>query len=276
MKQWFDINKEGLKRVLERRGKEFAVFELVQNAWDEPGVTQVAVSLLPDKTRSYYWLKVEDDAPDGFKNLKHAYTLFDDSAKKANAEQRGRFNFGEKLVLALAKEPTVVSTTGGIRFSESGRHRMRTKRSRGSAVEILIPLSKEERDRILSLSRRLIPPTGVATTINGEPLQPGDAVDEFEAVLPTEIANADGNLVSKKRRTKVRVYAATPEAPSAIYEMGIPVVNIDGRYIFDVGQKIPVTLDRENVRDGFSVSMSCDLGMSGSTSKRIKLGSMIC
>ncbi len=34
---WFNVDKKGLAKLLEQRGKAFAVFELVQNAWDAEG-----------------------------------------------------------------------------------------------------------------------------------------------------------------------------------------------------------------------------------------------
>jgi hypothetical protein len=39
---------------------------------------------------------VEVNAPEGFRDLPPAFTLFADSARKTNPEQRGRFNFFEK------------------------------------------------------------------------------------------------------------------------------------------------------------------------------------
>ena len=63
---------------------------------------------------------VIDDDPDGFADLRDAYTLFAESRKKANAEQRSRFNLGEKLVLALAKSAVVETTTGSVEFTENG------------------------------------------------------------------------------------------------------------------------------------------------------------
>jgi hypothetical protein len=251
MKNWFEIDRTGLAKILARRGKEFALFELIQNAWDEPGVSNVAVVLEATKWNGYSRLQVVDDAPDGFKNLTHAYTLFAESNKKANAEQRGRFNLGEKLVLALAREARVVSTTGGVRFDKSGRHSVRTRRPCGSEIDIVLRINKDERERTLEQVRRLIPPAGVVTTINGEQLYAGTPVTGFDATLPTEIADAVGNLVPTRRQTNVRVFEATLLAPAAIYEMGIPVAELDGPYRLDVGQKIPLTLDRENVREGF-------------------------
>lgn len=32
---WLTVDMDGLKALLERRGKQFAIYELVQNAWDE-------------------------------------------------------------------------------------------------------------------------------------------------------------------------------------------------------------------------------------------------
>lgn len=34
-RKWIDVDLDGLRKILERRGKEFAIYELVQNAWDE-------------------------------------------------------------------------------------------------------------------------------------------------------------------------------------------------------------------------------------------------
>jgi hypothetical protein len=39
--QWFSVDKAGLGRQAEEQGKGRLVGELIQNALDEPGVTQV-------------------------------------------------------------------------------------------------------------------------------------------------------------------------------------------------------------------------------------------
>jgi hypothetical protein len=58
----------------------------------------------------------EDEAPQGFRDLGHAFRFFAESAKKINPEQRGRFNLGEKLVLALCDEITIRKTRAGPRL----------------------------------------------------------------------------------------------------------------------------------------------------------------
>src|SRR6266478_3050104 len=154
---WFEVDKEGLARVLERKGKEFALFELIQNAWDEPGVTKVTVSL-EHQGRNKAMLVVEDDAPEGFKDLGHAFTLFAESAKKTNPEQRGRFNLGEKLVLAISDEVTIQTTQGGIRFDSDGRHTLRSRQPVGSRIECLLRMTPDECRAVESQVRRLRSP----------------------------------------------------------------------------------------------------------------------
>ncbi len=112
-KEWFAVDRKGLAQILERRGKAFAVLELLSNAWDQ-NVTTVDVTLEPTAKRATYQLVVTDDDPDGFADLTHAFTLFAPSIKKGDAEKRGRFNLGEKLVLALCDEATIASTTGTV------------------------------------------------------------------------------------------------------------------------------------------------------------------
>jgi hypothetical protein len=107
---WFSVDKEGLAAILERRGKAWAVLELIQNALDTASPT-VDVTLTPVPGAPQVMLTVTDEDPDGFKDLTHAYTLFAPSTKAGDAEKRGRFNFGCKMVLALCLKATITSTT---------------------------------------------------------------------------------------------------------------------------------------------------------------------
>lgn len=253
MKDWFQIDKAGLAKILQRKGKEFALFELIQNAWDEEGVTEVKVTLTRAE-QGYVLLTVEDDAPDGFSDLAHAYTLFAESKKKANPEKRGRFNLGEKLVLALAKEACISTTTGTVTFNSTGRRRSMQHRDSGSRISMLIRMTQDEMKHALESCNRLIAPCGdktIITTINGAVLVSSPGIVNFKAPLTTEIADAEGHLVKSIRSTSVYVYPAVAGVPAAIYEMGIPVCEIDGKYIFNVCQKVPLTMDREEVLPSF-------------------------
>src|SRR5438874_10671265 len=200
MKKWFEVSKQGLARILERKGKEFAVFELVQNGYDEPGVTRVSVSL-EYAGRNKARLIVEDDSPEGFKDLTHAFTLFADSTKKANPEQRGRFNLGEKLVLAISDEVTISTTKGGIRFDDGGRHSLRNGQPVGSRIECLLRMTPDECRRIEAQVRKLISPERITTVFNGTPLEQRLPAEQFGATLQTEVANEDGFLRRVNRET---------------------------------------------------------------------------
>lgn len=253
LSNWFELDRAGLAKILQRKGIEFAIFELVQNAWDERGVTQVDVELQADGQRGRCTLVVRDDAPNGFSDLRHAYTLFAESKKKDNPEQRGRFNLGEKLVLALCDWAEIMTTTGTVMFGANGRT-MKSKHvtERGSIFSACIRMTKAEMLAVRIAFDQLIAPAGITTTFNGDVLEARVPAYQFEASLPTEIANEDGDL----RRTGVRkcvvnCYEVNAGETATIYEMGIPVVEHDCAWHVDVMQKVPLTLDRENVTGRF-------------------------
>ena len=74
MSNWFEIDKEGLSKILARKGKASLICEPVQNAWDQ-NVSRVDISLTAIAGRPQAQLIVEDDDPEGFLDLAHAYTL---------------------------------------------------------------------------------------------------------------------------------------------------------------------------------------------------------
>jgi hypothetical protein len=105
---WFDVSRSGLAMLLERRGgpgggKVWMLHELISNAWDADQVTRVDVTLEP-ASRVLTRVTVSDDAPDGFADLRHAWTVFAESTRKGDPSKRGRFDLGEKTALALCDE----------------------------------------------------------------------------------------------------------------------------------------------------------------------------
>src|SRR5436305_10868324 len=136
-RQWFDVDRAGLGKQAEEQPKGRLLGELVQNALDEAGVTQIVVALAPVPGRPLADLTVEDDSPEGFRDLAHAYTLFAESYKRGNPEQRGQFNLGEKMVLAVCESASISTTKGTVLFDpEEGRtEKPRRKRERGSVFQ---------------------------------------------------------------------------------------------------------------------------------------------
>lgn len=251
---WLEVDRAGLRKLLDQRGRGFALLELIQNAWDEPGVTYVRVTLKPEDRRARWRLVVEDDAPEGFSDLSHAYRMFAESKKKGDAEKRGRFNLGEKLVLAICESASVTSTTGRIEFLPDGTRQAKAgiKTTAGSRFEAVLEMTKAQADEALAKVKTLIPPAGIATWVNGEQVmarEPYMVVDVRG--LRTVVADDEGNLRFSDRNTKVTLYEPFPGEEPTIYEMGIPVVENGDRWHYDVQQKVPLNVDRDNVTPGY-------------------------
>jgi hypothetical protein len=250
MSQWFSVDKKGLAKLMEGRAKSFVLYELIQNAWDEASqLVSVSVQYVDGHRRAE--IAVEDDNPEGFKDITHAYTLFAESTKKSDAEKRGRFNLGEKLVLAMSQRAWIETTKGIVIFDHAGRQTLRGKRAAGSLVKVEILMSKAEMGEILVAARRLIPPPNIKTTINGEILPCREPVASFTEHLPTLTAGEDGVLRPTRRNCIVRVYEKQPDETAMLYEMGIPVVETGDKYHVDIGQKVPLNMDRDNVTPAY-------------------------
>ena len=246
--KWFDVHKEGLRNLMAGRGPEFVARELVANVFDEDAtVCHVTIEWIDGDTE----LTVADDSPDGFRDLAHAWTLFAPSAKKHDACLRGRFNLGEKLVLALARAATITTTTGRVIFDRKGRRRSKVRTQTGSVVRATLSQTRAEADAMAAGVRAIIPPARVRLVLNGEEVVPPKLVREIPARLATEIAGAEGVLRAVTRDTTVALWERRPgETQAWLHEMGIPVVPLDGgdRWHVNVTQKVPLTLDRDNVR----------------------------
>jgi hypothetical protein len=243
----FEVDPAGLAQLLERRGKAFAIFELIQNAWDT-NARNVIVSLAPVDGRPLAELTVSDDDPEGFDDLNHAYTLFAPSAKRGNAAKRGWINIGEKLVLALCSRATIATTKGTIEFEGNSRTEYpRRKRDVGTRVEARIKMTREELNECCQQMHRLIPPDGVYTSFNGNKIQTRPALASFAARLVTHVADEEGIMRRRARETEVHVYEPHDGEPGTLYELGIPVVETGDTWHVDVQQKVPLNTDRDNV-----------------------------
>lgn len=245
--RWLDVDLSGLEQLLSRRGKEFVIYELLQNAWDEtPSVVKIS---LPQPERGKARLVVTDDSPAGFQDLTHAFTLFAHSDKKRNPAQRGMFNAGEKFVLACCGKASIISTRGGIVFDGSGRRRTRRHTERGSEFVGTLRLSKEDWTAISKAVQMVIPP--VTTVFNGEQIVPRKPLHTFCCVLPTLEADDQGELRRKLRQTEIRVYDPSPGEKAMLYEMGLPVVATGDKWHIEVQQKVPLNLERDNVTPAY-------------------------
>lgn len=256
---WFNVDKAGLAAILERRGKFFAIAELLSNAWDS-GATAVSVELHPIEKEPYAVVKVNDNG-DGFANLDEATTMFARSRRAGDAEKRGRFNMGEKLVLALCRSATINTTCGSISFKQDGKIR-RTEgptRERGTLFMADIKMTRDEYAEIVDRIWSMIPP--VETSFNGEMIggKVRPLVAKFLAKFPTEIADGDGVIRRTVREANVEVYRCPPGVDGLVLELGVPVVETESGYAVNVLQKIPLGVDRDNVSPAFLRTLNAHL-----------------
>lgn len=268
----FEVDIKGLRQLQAGKPIWFVIRELVQNALDE-NITECIINFKYEKGRAY--ITVIDDNPTGFTDLSDAYTLFKSTRKRFDTSTRGRFNLGEKQVLCLCDSAKILTTTGGLLFDSSGRHTLRKRRDRGSEVSVVMKMTKEDYLSCINYCSSILVPRNITLILNYEvglkdwfQLQALSTTKDnvstmemsykepykvFEATLQTEVIQDD---IMKRVNKKTLVHLHNPiecgfPTTSYIYEMGIPVCEIDCAYSIDVQQKIPLNSDRDNVLPQF-------------------------
>jgi hypothetical protein len=248
MNGWFEVDKQGLAAILERRGKSWAVYELVQNGWDS-GSDRLEIRLEASPGEPYARLEVEDWG-EGFKDFDHAHTMFVRSNRASDPLKRGRFNLGEKLVLACCRSAIIRSTGGEVRFVPDGT-RMHLKaggREQGTFFAADIRMTRDELKECLDAIPRLIPP--VPTSFNGTAIEMPTLLISFETKLPTEVVDEYGLFARTVRRGRVEVYEPE-EMGGCLLEMGVPIVELECPFRVNVLQKIPLNMERDSVTPAF-------------------------
>jgi hypothetical protein len=248
------VDSLGMKQKVAHRGLLGILHELTSNSFDEDiTFCDVRVELLGGRT---YRVRVEDDSPQGFRNLEESYTLFAPSYKAGQPEKRGRFNLGEKIAIVLCSEARIESTTGTVIFSENRTSRSGKRRERGTVFEGKLVSTTQEVQAALTALRAVIPPQNVRFTINGESIQARQPVATFECVLPTVSEDDEGRLFPTKRKASVSCYEVLAGEVAWLYEMGIPVVkpgnqDDDEPFHVNIQQKVPLNMDRDNVTPAY-------------------------
>lgn len=252
----FEVDPDGLRQILADEPPERLVYELIGNAWDER-VERVSVNIERIGLHTVA-VCVLDDAPEGWKNLADAYTLFAPSYKKANPNQRGRWNIGEKLVAAAAKYMCIETTTGMVVFQDGKRSMHRRALASGSAITCHFTWTRAEEEQVVQAMHRLLVPSTIEFLVNGMALPQREQVGSENAALPTMLADTDGMLRRTIRKAAVQVFpllqgqdGLPPETAGWLYEMGIPVVETGDPFHINITQKVPLNKDRDNVPASF-------------------------
>lgn len=246
------VDLDGLARQWAHKPKHFIADELISNAADMPGTTSIVVTIKPLQGSRNYSIVVEDNHPTGVSDIDALTVMFVDSEKKDKAAVSGRFNIGEKLVLAFSKYFRLDSTSGGIEMDGEDFKRLRTKTAQGTRVECHVQMTREEAEAIIKHCEMIIPRTGQKVFINGCDLGtalPRSILAQVKAEkLPIPLArtmHADMEIVY--RDAMVNIYEPKDGETPMLYELGIPVCPSEGKYHYDVQQKVPLPWDRDNV-----------------------------
>lgn len=191
--QWFEVSRQGLRELQAGKPKHHIARELISNAFDE-AAKEVRFSASWD--RGMATIEVEDDSPEGFRDLKDAFTLFAPTYKRAEPEKRGRFNIGEKQVLAVCEHASISTTKGSLLFGKKGRASSTARREVGSQVTVFVKMTKAEFEEILAAVKNYLVPEGIEFFVNGEKVLRRDPYKVIEASLPTEVQ--EGNVLKRK------------------------------------------------------------------------------
>ena len=151
----------------------------------------------------------------------------------------------------MCEAASIITTTGSVYFdSKNGRYPGRKKLERGSKVYVVIKMTKDQYFECINYCNSILIPENIKFSVWHE----SGGVEKnyrkphvsFVTKLPTELM--DGESMRKtSRETVVDVHVIEAGDTAYIYEMGIPVVEIDCAYNVNVQQKIPLNMDRDNV-----------------------------
>jgi hypothetical protein len=244
-----EVDTKGFKKRVAWRGPLGVLTELISNALDE-NITFCDV-IFEHVDRQTYRIRVEDDSLEGFRNLDESYTLYADSYKAGILDKRGRFNVGEKIAIVLCDDAKIESTTGTRIFLDKEVKRSPKKLDKGTIFEATMRCTRNQYEDACAQVVKIIAPEGIKVTFNGRQIKRPRLVTVVTTTLPTIGLNDEGDLFKTSAKTEVAVYEPPEGSSGAIYELGVPVVNVDHPFIMDVRQKVPLSVDRNNVTPGY-------------------------
>ena len=259
----FEVDANGLREVIGGQESWRQVIELVANVFDEYrgyNTERIApvhceVTLTKDG-RNPAVLTVEDDGA-GFEDVTDIWTFFRSTSKRSSATVSGRFNAGEKQLLAMALEAEVLTNNHRVTFKDGQRKHTKHRKLvfPGTKITASFRWNFVEFDVAVQQLESVIPPQGLGYIVNGVLIQPPEQIATARVPLPTVLLkNVDGMTALREttRQTNVQVLDPGGNVPT-LYELGVPVCALDHEfpYSLNVEQKIPVPLTRDMVSKSY-------------------------
>jgi uncharacterized protein (DUF2384 family) len=254
----FDIDTEGFKIQMSEMEPYRIVQEIVANSFDEISVTEIEVTLSLDG--DCFVVSVSDNGK-GFRSIKDVFTLFRNSYKRKNVQQRGRFNLGEKEVMAVAIDGFIRSRDWKVEFyANKRRETKKLDDNHGTTVQARFDWDGSELGKIEKQLHKLIVPKEQTLKINEILVEKKPIARTVKGKLWTIVEDEKSlKMVRRLMETKVDVYEKDEDEVAWIFEMGIPVQslekNLKVQWHIDVQQKIPLEIKRDVVSDSYLIDI---------------------
>jgi len=257
--EWLAVSTKGFSE--QQRGRPLAhlVKELVQNALDSVGSAgRIDLEFTPAGPRTVS-VRCADDGP-GAEGLTQLNVVFV-TGKKDGVTQRGRMGRGFKELLSIATTAWVRSRDQELLFTVGDGGARRVVHQRGMewhhGFEAAMEIEHEEVDKDLAgYFQSFLLPAGVTLSVNGSPVPVRPVHRAVDARLTTE-RFAKGRWEKPSLATRVHLVAVREGEAPLIYEMGIPVCEVEWSepYHCDVQQRCPMNPNRDAVMSGYPVRL---------------------
>lgn len=265
-KDLFVVDAEGLAELQLGRSPFSLAKEPVSNSFDEESVTKCSV-IIEKRGHELAHLSYFDDGK-GFAEIKDSWTMYRTTYKRERPDLRGRFNLGEKEILSVANHAVVKSSGWYVEFSKKGREvRKLSKRDwgtleGGTIIELWINWTQDEVEETVKKLKQINPPEKVTYTVNGERV-PTRKIYKTIPDVKLETVLLDKTTVPavmrhSQRQANVNLYNVYPysnvlpkDEHPILFELGIPIQEIDCPFHIDVQQKVPMNPNRDTVKDTY-------------------------
>lgn len=216
---------------------------------------------VPEATKCDIWIKpgcviVEDNAPLGIKDKNLITTVFL-TDKEEKHTTRGRKGLGLKELISAGHHAEVETANHTLVFHADGT-RTDTPNTRQIGTKVTVWCDEWIEDKLttcIDYLKRFMPPNNVLMTINGQAIKPSKLRESFSADLRTTIVR-NNKQVEERRTTKVDIRNLRKgEKKGWVYEMGIPVQEIETKFNIDIQQRIPMNDNRDVCNYGYMYSV---------------------
>ena len=160
---------------------------------------------------------------------------------------------GEKMVLAVCENASISTTKGTVVFDpDEGRiEKPRQKRERGSVFQGRIKMTREEYPQVCDYLRSLLLPDNLDRDLQRRPAPAPQAPPHLRGQPGDADRRRPGRDEAPGPQDQVGIYEPLPGEVPSLYEMGLPVVETGDKWHVNIGQKVPLNRDRDNVRPAY-------------------------